>query len=63
MAKCRVYFEEKRSPRQYESVTVAYSREFDDTEEQPQIAFNIVKAQVLTWMDQALKSRPVSGQR
>ena len=63
MAKCRVYYEEKRSPRQYESVTVAYSREFDDTEEAPTIAFNIVKAQVLVWMEQTLKERPANARR
>ena len=51
----RVWFEEKRRIRQYETVTVGYEREVQPHDATPDAAFNIVKATVFKWMDEALR--------
>lgn len=51
----KVWFEEKRRIRQYESVTVGFEREVMPTDQSPDVAFYVVKAMVIKWMNEALK--------
>lgn len=61
MTRCKVWFEEKRRIRQYETITVGYEREVDDTQENPKVAFNMVKAMVFGWMSEALREAQNEG--
>ena len=63
----KIYYEEKRYVRQYETLTVALACEgemkYSELEEQ----FAMVRAQVQYWADKAveesLKERPIGGQK
>jgi hypothetical protein len=61
MTRVKVWFEEKRRIRQYETLTVGYEREIDDTQENPKVAFTLVKAMVFGWMAEALKEAQAQG--
>jgi len=61
MTRVKVWFEEKRRIRQYETLTVGYEREVDDAQENPKMAFNLVKAMVFGWMAEALKEAQAMG--
>ena len=61
MARVKVWFEEKRRIRQYETLTVGYEREVNDAEENPKVAFTLVKAMVFGWMAEALKEAQTMG--
>ena len=61
MTRAKVWFEEKRRIRQYETLTVGYEREIDDTQENPKVAFTLVKAMVFGWMAEALKEAQGQG--
>lgn len=62
MPKFRIYFEEKRRIRQYESMTIGYEREGDDETENPEVVKNIVKGMVYKWTIEALKEQTGSKQ-
>jgi len=61
MTRAKVWFEEKRRIRQYETLTVGYEREVNDAEENPKVAFTLVKAMVFGWMAEALKEAQAQG--
>lgn len=61
MTRVKVWFEEKRRIRQYETLTVGYEREVDDAQENPKVAFNLVKGTVFGWMDEALREAQERG--
>ena len=63
----RIYYEEKRLVRQYETLTVALASEGEMKYSELEDQFAMIKAQVSYWADRAvedsLKERPIKNDR
>ena len=63
----RIYYEEKRYVRQYETLTVALASEGEMKYSELEDQFAMIKAQVSYWADRAvedsLKERPIKNDR